>query len=298
MSVDVVPHPETASAPVRPTPWRPKLAWLADLAPEHRVQLLTLLTLGFYSAGARTLIPLVAAGVLLPAWRGRAWFWAVATALVGVHLLSGWYQMDNHQWLIGYWCLALTLATGAPNATEILRQSARMLIGLAFALAVVQKLLRPEFRDGAFWVVAFVADGRLATVFQALVDGSPTELAVLRQHLRGAMDGSGPLFVMSREIPNSLLWFGRAMSVWTLAIEASVAVAFLAPWAKVFRVRNVLLLGFLLSTYPLAPVTGFGWILTTLGLAQARPEERRATAAYLAVSVILPAFVLLRQLLE
>ena len=44
---------------------------------------------------------------------------------------------------------------------------------------------------------------------------------------------------------------------------------------------------FCATTYALAPVAGFGWLLATMGLAQCRPDQRTLRGAYVAVFVLI-----------
>ena len=72
-----------------------------------------------------------------------------------------------------------------------------------------------------------------------------------------------------------------------LFLEASVAAAMLLPAAPVIgAARHATLLGFCLVTYAFAPVAGFGWILTVMGLTQCRPGQRALTACYLGMFLI------------
>ena len=51
--------------------------------------------------------------------------------------------------------------------------------------------------------------------------------------------------------------------------------------------RHGLLLTFCFTTYALAPVAGFGWLLATMGLAQCRPGQSVLRGAYVAVFILI-----------
>jgi hypothetical protein len=71
------------------------------------------------------------------------------------------------------------------------------------------------------------------------------------------------------------------MTWWTLFIEAWIAVAFLLPdRTRVGRLRDLPLLGFVLTTYAIATVQGFGYLLLAMALCQARGSNVKI--AYLA----------------
>jgi hypothetical protein len=73
----------------------------------------------------------------------------------------------------------------------------------------------------------------------------------------------------------------------TLALEAAVAIAFLAPLGRRVWLRHWLLLCFCATTYAIAPVVGFGWLLLAMGAAQCAPHARRTRLAYLGVFALL-----------
>ena len=64
-----------------------------------------------------------------------------------------------------------------------------------------------------------------------------------------------------------------------------VAAAFLAPGLRwlVGGARHGLLMAFCISTYAVAPVAGFGWLLAAMGLAQLESDGHRLRVAYVAV---------------
>ena len=59
-----------------------------------------------------------------------------------------------------------------------------------------------------------------------------------------------------------------------------------------FGLRNLALLFFAISTYSIATVKGFGWILMILGYAQTEENESRARLGYLAVFILLQLYKL------
>ncbi|MEZ5367311.1 MAG: hypothetical protein R2748_34470 [Bryobacterales bacterium] len=81
--------------------------------------------------------------------------------------------------------------------------------------------------------------------------------------------------------------YAVAMGWLTVLIEGAVAVAF---WLR-FKVQdldihNWLLMSFCVVTYFLAPVFGFGMLLTTMGLAQCNADQRDARQGFLWTFVI------------
>ena len=72
------------------------------------------------------------------------------------------------------------------------------------------------------------------------------------------------------------------MTWWTVLLEGAVAVAFLWLLERgVSRWRDALLLLFCVTTYAIAPVEGFGWLLISMGVAQGESKQRKMRWAYL-----------------
>jgi hypothetical protein len=257
---------------------------VASLEPMDLALRLTALDLLLRPVGGPRLRPafvgLAALVLLVPPWlRARA-AWAALAALAAVRLVADWPLADNHAYLLAYWCLAVTLALGGPAPGEALARSARLLVGLAFAFAVLWKaVLSPDFLDGTFLRVTLLADPRLDALAPATTGLSPEAL----QPWRDWIAGHGSVSAAPGPLPPRLQLVVAVATAWTLALEGAVAASFLAP-AKMHlgRVRDVLLLVFCVTTYAVLPVKGFGWLLLAMGAAQSPPERRGVRASYLA----------------
>lgn len=266
-----------------------RAAW-RELAGMHRTDLalrLLLVALLFQPVGNPWLRPpamaLAALGLLAPSALASATLWAALTALATARIVLIWPASDNHAFLLAYWCLAALLATLARQRDAVLAWNGRALIAGAFFFATLWKLaLSPDFLDGRFFAVSLVDDPRFASFAQLATGIDADALYDLRDLAREHVDG---VFVPWEEmpaVPPRLTTVARVMTFSTLAIEAAIAVAFLLPLAwRIARVRDALLIGFCATTYALAPVAGFGWLLLSMGVAQLEPERRTARAGYL-----------------
>jgi hypothetical protein len=261
-----------------------------ELAATARSELaLRLLLLGvlLQPVGQRWVRPVVLVvatlGLLSPRALASPWLWTVLTVLTTIRIASGWPTNDNHAYLLVYWCLAATLATASGRRDEILAWNGRMLVGLTFLFATLWKLvLSPDFADGTFFRVSLVDEPRFEAFTRLTVGIGRDEVLDLRDLVRDHSDG---VFVPWPEMPvppPRLFAVASVLTVATLAFEGAMALAFLAPsgW-RVARVRHALLALFCATTYMLAPVAGFGWILVSMGVASCEPERRRARFAYL-----------------
>ncbi len=258
------------------------------------------------------LIALFALGVVFQSWLVRPQFWYVVATLLGATVYLTWESSDNHKYLFVYWCLALCCAFSLPKPQqeEALALSSRWLIGLAMALATLWKVITPDYTSGTFFHYELLCDGRFENLASSLTGIAPQALAENRElreliqsgHVRGLVIDEVTLADSPR------LWLlAQAMTWWTIAIEGVLAVLFLWPdYAKPQPVvgvrlggslalptlRNAALLLFAATTYFIAPVRGFGWMLMLLGLAQCKDDQRGLRLAYLAALVLIQAYTL------
>jgi hypothetical protein len=244
------------------------------------------------------LVAIFALAVVYRRWLTTPQFWYVVATLLGTTVYLNWESSDNHKYLFVYWCLALCGAFSLPQAQQpaALATSSRWLIGLCMLLAAMWKLAMPDYRDGSFFEYTLLADERFA-YFTSATAGLPLKVLadnralvelVREGHLRGA-DISSVVFSTSPAIG----YIAQAMTWWTVAIESLLAIAFLAPDRRVTAVgRNTLLLIFATTTYVIAPVRGFGWMLMLLGLGQCEERERAFRPLFLAALVLIQLYTL------
>jgi hypothetical protein len=222
-----------------------------------------------------------------------AGFWLILAAAIAVGTLDGWPHLDNHKYLINYWALAIGCCLFAADPERAIAANARLLIGLAFLLAVAQKLATPDFLDGTYFHFQLVKDPYFAPLAQWAGGASS---ALLEANVRGI----GALHDYSTS-PSSLVLSGgpripalaQAMTWWTLLIEIAVAVGFLLrrpAWPA--RWRDPILLVFLFTTYLFAHVAAFGWILVAMGLAQTEPRSRLVRSLYVVAFLAVLAYAL------
>lgn len=276
--------------PAEPHRGRGRWAWTARLEASETAMRLTLLALLLQPIGDWRLRPwilgLAALGLLAPALARRSDFWGVLAGLAALRVALDWPLPDNHAYLLVYWCLAVAVARASRAPAVELARAGRLLVGLAFALAVVWKvLLSPDFLDGTFVRVALLADPRFEG-FTRLAGGvDVATLDALRDGLLRHTDAAAPE-PLSPALPVGLWRLGGALTVFTIAVESAVAVTWLWPrGGSVAVLRDAALLLFCLSVYSVATVAGFGWLLLAMGIAQSRPGAARA--GYLAVFAVL-----------
>lgn len=210
-------------------------------------------------------------------------FWFVIVVFLAASAYNNWYTIDNHKYLMLYWCLAISVsaaASGSPR--ETLRVNARWLIALAFAFAALWKILSKDFLDGSFFYYDLLTEPRFENLTR-WIGGVPDialSAAVDAAHELRKLDH--PAISVKLYDSSRLYLFAQVMTGWTVFIETAIAATFLAPekW-RLSRLRDAFLLVFLLTTYSAATVVGFGWVLSIMGYVQARDDARWTKSLYL-----------------
>ncbi len=206
--------------------------------------------------------------------------WILVALFVGGRESSSvWPLSDNHIYLLAYWCLAIGLALSSAAPAATLSASSRWLLAGAFAMAVLWKaVLSPDYVDGRFFRVTLLTDERFADA--ALVFGglSREQMAQNRAFLDPLPNGAELLTPPPFVEPPRLRAFAAVTTWGGLILEGLIALTCLIPLRRLDIARHALLLAFCVTTYALAPVAGFGWLIATMGLAQCRPRQRRYAA--------------------
>jgi len=215
--------------------------------------------------------------------------WLVMATLVAARIIVVWPLSDNHIYLLAYWCLAIGLALSSPAPAATLSTSSRWMLGAAFGLAVLWKgVLSPDYVDGRFFRVTLLTDERFADASLVLGGLSRDQMALNRQFLEPLPEGAALLEPPAFVEPPRLRAFATVATWGGLVLEALVALFHLLPGGgRIAAVRHAALLTFCATTYALAPVAGFGWLLAAMGLAQCQAHQRALHGAYVAVFVLI-----------
>jgi hypothetical protein len=214
--------------------------------------------------------------------------WLAIAALIGARVVAVWPLSDNHIYLLAYWCLAIGLALATTTRPAALAAGSRWLLGAAFALAVIWKgVLSPDYLDGRFFRVTLLTDDRFADAVMLIGNMTADQILDARAYLQPLPAGAelaDPVWfgepVRLRVLGTTLTWAG-------FACEGLVAILCLVPSGRGQLARHITLLLFCLSTYALAPVAGFGWLLAAMGLAQCAREQKALRVAYVTAFFII-----------
>ena len=247
---------------------------------------MTLVLLFFYVDGFWYLkIPVVViavAGVLYRPLLTTSNYWFAIAVFSAASAYQNWYTIDNHKYLMLYWCIALSVAAASSDPRATLRFNAKWLIALAFSFATVWKLMSKDFLDASFFYNNLLTEDRFQTLAKWIGGVPTTAFAATADALHELKRLEHPALAVKIYDSARLLAFARFMTWWTVILEGTIAAAFLVPERfQLSRLRNPALLVFLLTTYTAASVVGFGWVLAIMGYVQAPDDARWTKRLYL-----------------
>lgn len=235
-------------------------------------------------------------GLLFSAVRQNKFFWLLVS-LMGCTFylvldLVGY--VPNHKHIFAYVILAVTLSMFIKEKVhplDFMKHQSKIIIGLCFLFATTGKFMAPEFLNGSFFEFTNTTDPRFFG-FSTLIGG--VDMHALQQNeanLNAIVNTINPLFSFPVNGVEQIHTWGFLISYWTIFIEGMIAISFCLPSRfLIAKYRNVFLVTFIITTYPIATVTGFAIILTALGFIQSVKDNKLSLVSYfyLAVYVLLP----------
>ena len=226
---------------------------------------------------------------LLPNQVRNPTIWFALSFLTGLRVILDWPLSDNHAYLLCYWCLAISLSLISKDGENCLRLNGRLLIGLAFAFAVLWKLaLSPDYLDGRFFKITMLTDSRFESFTQLIGALTPEQMDELRYFISQHVDGQIPEAPEIPHQPERFLLAANMLTYSALIIECLVALSFLWPLGRgISKLRDMFLIIFCVTTYAVATVQGFGWLLIAMGVAQSEPARWKTRIAYIFVYALI-----------
>jgi hypothetical protein len=223
--------------------------------------------------------------VLSPRSIHRPLFWLVLAFAGTITIILTWELVDNHKYLLDYWLWVLFVVHLFPQVDQrrrVILFSARFFLCLTFLAASAQKISSHSYRSGEMFEYYLYVDPRFAA-FGKLIGIDPSVGEAVKK--RTMFLRSPFAEVQGNEIQiagsNRARVAGLAMTWWDLSLQLTTGALFLFGRRRTDAIAHVLLLFFIFTTYIPAPVFGFGWILTTTGLALAKDKFPKIAAAYL-----------------
>ena len=145
-----------------------------------------------------------------------------------------------------------------------MRMAACLLLGMCMLLSVVAKASSHSYLNSSFFHFTLITDPRFSAFTATMTDLDAMALEKNRSQVRDLQleyldgDGDGARKLKSSEKVYSLAW---VMTWWTVGIELALAILFLLSGNRLEILRSLILLAFSLTTYSVATVQGFGWLL-------------------------------------
>ena len=258
------------------------------------VRILTLLMLLLHGPKdwyVRTpLILLAITGIVIRAARSSPGLWLSIAMFILAHDIVNWAGADNHKWLMGWWCLALGMATLASGESQlkVVKFNARLLLGLCFAFATLWKVISVDYLDNTFFKFELLTDSRFRDAayyvggveYDDLKENRSTREKFKKSFRKDAEPLESITLISNPRIDVMAI----GMTWWTIMIEGLIALVCLWPGDRLIaKIRSMVVLVFAATTYLLAPVLGFGWMVIVMGFAQCPEQYKKLRASFLIV---------------
>lgn len=247
-----------------------------------RMVLITLLLFVVELPLNTTLVPLmILPGLLISKVLFNRFYWLfLALVFVYVYFICGLKMyLPNHKYMFAFTVIICTIAMFLRHYKVEWKpdfaKAARWVIGFCFFFATIGKFLAPEFLDGSFFEYTLLTDERFFG-FTHLMGGE--DFDKLTQNSQAVTDlllTSDPSSKIILNTEGNLRAWTLVLSYWTIFIEGMIALTFLAPvnsWLH--RKRELFLIAFIVTTYPIATVPGFATLLAALAFIQSYQERK------------------------
>ncbi|MFY0714334.1 hypothetical protein J1D01_11690 [Seonamhaeicola sp. NFXS20] len=235
--------------------------------------------------------------ILFKELRENKYIWSVLSVFGVIFYLILDLQgyVPNHKHIFAYVILMVTLSLFFKNKSttiDFLKTQSKYIIGLCFLFAVIGKFLAPEFLNGSFFEFTNTSDPRFFGFSSIIGEIDMGLLKQNEQNFNALLNTTNPKESFILNGADKISSFGIIISYWTIFIEGMIAISFCLPKRFLLaKYRNVFLVTFILTTYPIATVTGFAIILTTLGFIQSLNKENQLSIFswfYLLVFILMP----------
>lgn len=215
-----------------------------------------------------------------------------------LYLYNGLEQrIPNHKHLFVYVTILFFISSfyKAKEFVYLFKHGSRLIIGFVFLFATIGKFLAPEFLNGSFFEFTGLVDSRFSGFTAIVTSLSMSELVTMRESFQQLLNSNN---ISDLEIQlESTVWkenLSLFMAYWTIFIEGMIAVTFIISTKyKLSMFRDLFLIIFMITTYPIATVPGFAAILTVLAFAQSslhKSELKYLSILYLCIFVLIPIF--------
>jgi hypothetical protein len=247
---------------------------------------------GFF--GAITVAATVIA-LLFPSFLTSPKFWLPILAAAIPSVVFYWYVIDNHKYLLFYWVIVVSLSSFIKEDSSFLKitgECARLLMLLTMAAAVLQKTISGSYLNGEMFSYLLLTDDRFFFWSKLFSCVTQQELIYNSEMLKQA----------GRAISNA-----QALEFQLKGWECVQPVAQYFTWINyldqallsllvLFKrfdqsfFKHALIMLFIIGTYLVAPVYGFGWTLCIFGMCFTANQDNKNFNLYLYSLIILCAY--------
>ncbi len=198
------------------------------------------------------------------------WFWLFVSVILIIGHSLIWYSIDNHKYLITWWTLALSLSFLINEYEWNIEFNGRILIGLCFLFATFWKVITPEYMDGSFFHYLLIGGDSRFIDFSVILTGVNPEVIEMNRNLMNEIKTlPWKEIEYSLESTHRSVIMAHFLTWWTIIIEGVIAISFLVKnGGYLYRYRDYILGVFILSTYTVASVIGFAWLIIAMGISQ------------------------------
>lgn len=204
--------------------------------------------------------------------------------------------VPNHKHIFAYVALAVTISLFIGNKSyslslDFLKSQSRIIIGLCFLFATIGKFLAPEFLNSLFFDFTNTTDPRFFGATSIIGDVNMDLLKYNEASFASFLKSNNPYESFVLHGADNIKGFSGFLTYWTIFIEGMIALCFLLPpKLKLSKFKNLFLVVFILTTYPVATVTGFAIILAFMGFVQSLEKNKLTSFSvfYLSVLLLLP----------
>lgn len=246
----------------------------------------------------RVFMPVVLVpGILFHKILNNKYYWLALTGIVCfVYLILDLViYVPNHKHVYAYALLGITASFFMKDRVGIfsnIRHQSKVIIGLCFLFATAGKFLAPEFLDASFFKFTLSTDARFFGILSLIGDLSKDQLLLNESNLKNLVGGSmNPSDSFAILVPSNIMEIAHFLTYWTIFLEGLIGISFLLPKRFLLsKYRNILLVVFMVTTYPIATVAGFAIVLALLGFMQSTEDGRLTHFSYffLLVFILLP----------
>jgi len=208
--------------------------------------------------------------LLFPSIIYKNYFWLILALSSTFALTQQWFTADNHKYLFVYWLYVMWICHLQESEEEkknILSWHARFFLIFIFLAAAGRKLSNPSYMSGEMFGIVLFVDER----FKAFAHLLGVQISAIEEAFKSAILFRSPL----SEFPeNKLLievspWaqlLTKLITWYDVYVQMAIGALFVPRRYYTDLIAHALLLFFIFTTYLPAPVFGFGWTLTILGI--------------------------------